>query len=241
MVLPISQHPTQPNGVIVVDLDTDPTDLIELDSGEIRDRVFVSRADLPEDVARIPLKTVHVNRSPALAPMSTLAGVDKARIGLDVERCLRHRERLLHTELLAQKVREVFANVVAYPKSEAEFDLYAGLPGNADLERAAQVRRAGPEQLRALGSEFNDLRYRELLFRYRARHYPDSLDVQEHQRWRDWKRNRLIENPEPPERGATALLGRVHTLRRERADDGAALRLLDQVESWIRNVQEDLQ
>ena len=241
MVMPISQHPTQPNGVIVVDLDADPTDLIELDSSEIRDRVFVARADLPEDIARIPLKAVLVNKSPALAPMSTLTGVDTARIGLDVERCLRHRERLLHTELLAQKVREVFTTTTGYPKSEAEFDLYAGLPGNADLERAAQVRRARPEQLRGLSSEFSDPRYRELLFRYRARHYPDTLDAHEQQQWRDWKRDRLIDHPEPPGRGAAALLERVRVLRPERADDGAALRLLDQVERWIRDVQEDLQ
>jgi exodeoxyribonuclease I len=240
VVMPITQHPTQPNGVIVVDLDADPSDLIALDSADIRDRVFVARADLPEDVLRIPLKTVHVNKSPALAPMSTLTGTDTARIGLDVERCLAHRERLLGSEMLAQKVREVFSEVAAYPKSEAEADLYGGLPGNADIQRAAQVRRARPEQLRAMTADFADARYREMLFRYRARHYPDTLDAQESDSWRRWKRQHLIDHAEPAERSAGALLDRVQVLRRERSEDGRSLRLLDEVEAWIRDVQEDL-
>jgi exodeoxyribonuclease I len=241
MVMPITQHPTQPNGVIVVDLDADPSDLIELDASDIRDRVFVARADLPEDIRRIPLKTVHVNKSPALAPIATLGGVDLARIGLDVERCLIHRERLLSVQLLAQKVREVFSDQAAYPKADAESDLYSGLPGNHDLDLATKVRRARPEQLKGFSDRFADARYRELLFRYRARHYPGTLDNDEQQQWHDWKRQRMIDHPEPPERGADFLLGRIASLRRERAEDGSALRVLDQVESWIREVKEDLQ
>lgn len=241
VVMPITQHPTQPNGVIVVDLDADPSDLIHLDSGDIRDRVFVARADLPEDVQRIALKTVHVNKSPALAPMSTLHGVDVKRIGLDVDRCLQHRERLLQTPLLAQKVREVFSEVAAYPKSQAEADLYSGLPGNADLERAARVRRARPDQLAALAAEFVDPRYRELLFRYRARHFPQTLDAVETDDWRSWRRRQLLEDTDSPERSIPALLARVEALRRQRTDDGPALSMLDQVESWLHQLREDLQ
>ncbi len=241
MVMPITQHPTQPNGVIVVDLDADPSDLIALDSSDIRDRVFIARADLPEDIVRIPLKTVHVNKSPALAPMTTLTGVDCARIGLDVDRCLSHREQLLKTPLLAQKVREVFSASAAYPKTEAEVDLYSGLPSNADLELAARVRRARPEQLRGLTNDFADQRYRELLFRYRARHYPDTLDELEQQQWRDWKRHQLIDHAEPPARAAAALLERLRQLRSEQSAGTPALAILDQVENWIRTVQQDLQ
>jgi exodeoxyribonuclease-1 len=66
MVAPLAVHPLQPNKVIVYDLDTDPAALLELDAEDIADRVFVSRADLPEGVERIPLKAVSANRSPSI-------------------------------------------------------------------------------------------------------------------------------------------------------------------------------
>ena len=86
IVAPLAMHPTNANGVIVYDLDVDPAPLLELDADDIAERVFVARNDLPEDIPRIPLKLVHANRSPALAPLSVLKGVDSARIALDVER-----------------------------------------------------------------------------------------------------------------------------------------------------------
>ncbi len=109
MVVPLAQHPTQPNKIIVYDLDADPTPLLTLDADEIADRVFTPRADLPEGVERIPLKAVSVNRAPALAPLSVLAGVDTARIGLDRERCLAHLELLRKAADLPDKLRQVFA------------------------------------------------------------------------------------------------------------------------------------
>src|ERR1043165_5440714 len=78
IVAPIAAHPDQPNGVIVVDLDADPTPLAELDADDIAARVFTPRDALPEGIERIPLKVVHANKSPALAPLSVLQGVDHA-------------------------------------------------------------------------------------------------------------------------------------------------------------------
>ena len=46
------------------------------------------------------------------------------------------------------------------------------------------VRAADPGALRALGGRFDDPRLDEMLFRYRARNYPDSLDADERTRWR---------------------------------------------------------
>ncbi len=240
VVMPISQHPSQPNGVIVVDLDADPEQLIALDSSDIRDRVFVARADLPEGIDRIPLKIIHVNKSPALAPMSALAGVDCDRIGLDVDRCLRHRERLLQVPLLAQKVREVFSEQGVFPVQHAEADLYRGLPSNADLALAAKVRATPPTQLRQLTDGFVDPRYRELLFRYRARHYPDTLDASEQTEWLDWRRQRLLHRPEPIESGIDAQLERIDELRRSHVSEPDRIGILDQVEAWIRSLREDL-
>ena len=61
IVVPICQHPTNNNGVIVYDLSVDPEPLLTLTVEEIKTRIFTASAELPEGVARIPLKTVHLN------------------------------------------------------------------------------------------------------------------------------------------------------------------------------------
>ena len=43
-----------------------------------------------------------------------------------------------------------------------------------------------PDELRLADISFTDKRMQELLFRYRARNFPDSLLAEEQKRWRDW-------------------------------------------------------
>ncbi|PIV33063.1 MAG: exodeoxyribonuclease I, partial [Lysobacterales bacterium CG02_land_8_20_14_3_00_62_12] len=90
-------------------------------------------------------------------------------------------------------------------------------------------------------AQFVDPRYRELLFRYRARHHADTLTGEEQSRWRQWRRRRLIDDPDLPERGLIAVLERLAALRSACASDGHALTTLDQVEAWCRAAMADLQ
>lgn len=192
VVMPLAALPDQPNAVVVYDLDADPADLLALDVDAIRERVFVSRDALPEDVARIPLKVVRANRSPALAPLATLAGVDRARIGLDVDRALAHAERLARDPDVALKVQRVFERAPDERATEdPELALYAGtFLSDADRALLPHVRRATPAEL-ARGFPFRDARYAELLFRYRARWFPDTLDAAERERWQRFRTRRL--------------------------------------------------
>ncbi|MDQ6647479.1 MAG: exodeoxyribonuclease I, partial [Pseudomonadota bacterium] len=96
VIAPLAQHPTRSGEIIAYDLDTDPTQWLALEEDEIADRIFTARADLPEGVARIPLRTVRVNHAPALAPLSVLQGVDLQRLQLNLDRCVAHRD-VLHT------------------------------------------------------------------------------------------------------------------------------------------------
>lgn len=191
LVVPLAVHATQPNAVIVYDLDADPAPLLELDAEEIADRVFSARADLPEDVERIPLKLVHANRSPALAPLSALAGVDLARIGLDTQRCMAHLERLRDQPGLAAKLQQVFARSYGDATPDAELALYCGFLNDADKRLLREVRATPPEQLSARAFTFRDARLTELFWRYRARNWPQHLSLDEAARWQAFCRQRL--------------------------------------------------
>ena len=60
-----------------------------------------------------------------------------------------------------------------------------------DRRLCEQVRVAEPEQLARQQWPFDDERLPELLFRYRARNFPETLSSEEQQRWRVFCQQRL--------------------------------------------------
>lgn len=240
LVAPLAAHPSLPNAVIVVDLDTDPADLIELDADDIADRVFVSKADLPDDVARIPLKAIHANRSPAIAPMATLKGVDHQRLGLDVGRCLANLERLRAADGLAEKVRSVFGNRPPFESTtDPELSLYAGFLPDGDRRLLQAVRACPPEQLAQREWRFSDPRYAELLFRYRARNWPETLSHDESERWQAHRRKRLTTSSALTTLTLDEYFARLQELSVDPIAAGK-LELIDQMEAWGHGVQATL-
>jgi exodeoxyribonuclease-1 len=237
IVMPLAPLPDQGNAIVVYDLDVDPTDLVALDVEAIRERVFVGRADLPDGVERIPLKLVRANHCPALAPLTTLAGVDRGRIGLDADRALAHAAMLHEVPGLAEKVQRVFARERADgATSDPELSLYGGsFLGDADRALLPRVRQATPAEL-AQGFPFRDARYAELLFRYRARNFPESLGEDERARWQRFRTRRLTR-----EDGLASLtLARYREIIASRRVEASAREntLLDALEAWGHTIAE---
>lgn len=240
MIVPLAMHPTRRTEVIVANLDADPDDLIRLDAEAIADRLFTPAADLPEGVQRIGLRTVHVNRSPALAPLSVLKHTDTARIGLDVQQCLDHAERLRQADGLAAKACEVYAAATDLPPAaDPELALYGGFLPDADKPLLERVRATPPEQL---GDDvpFRDLRYPELLFRYRARNWPHTLDAAEIRRWEDFRRGRLTRDTALTTLTLETFFATIAAMRHTPGRPGHELALLDQIEVWGRGLQAGL-
>jgi len=191
IMAPIAPHPVNNNCVLCYDLSHDVDELLELDVDDLRDRVFASDDELPEGLTRLPLKGVHLNKSPMLSPLSALRPADAARWNLDIAACLANRDRLYaERDRLREKVRAVFAQTPGEDR-DPELALYGGFLPDADKPRLARARDAGPDTIARLHGSFSDPRYDELLFRYRARHYPDTLDDDETERWRDFANRKL--------------------------------------------------
>jgi exodeoxyribonuclease-1 len=193
LVLPIGPSPDSDQGVIVVDLMADPAILIDNDADELRDRLFTPRADLPDDMERPAVKSVYANRCPMLAPASVLHGADLARIGLDPDRCEDNRQRLLACPGLADKLARVLQRSDTTTAAEdVELGLYrGGFPSPAERGRLERARRADPTQLAGMEFGFEQARHDELLFRRRARNWPDTLTDTEQQRWHRFVAERL--------------------------------------------------
>jgi exodeoxyribonuclease-1 len=241
LVVPLATHPARSGEIIVYDLSTDPAEWLALDEDDIADRIFTARADLPEGIERIPLRTIRANHAPALAPLSVLQGVDTARLQLDVDRCLAHRDVLHAVGGLAEKLCRVFQRASTLPPPEdPELALYGGgfLP-DADKRLLAQVRATPPEQLAERAFPFRDARYPELLFRYRARNWPDTLDADERERWRQFCHDRLTRHTALTALTLDDYFARLAELRADPAAQGK-LALIDQLQAWGEQLALDL-
>jgi exodeoxyribonuclease-1 len=192
LVMPLMKHPTNSNGVMVFDLMQDPAALISLSADAIHQRVFTASKDLDVAIERVALKTVHLNKSPMLAPVSLLNAEVEARISLDRALCERHWQQLLpELAQVQQKLVDVFSQPYEPSVRDAEFLIYDGFIGDADKRTQQMVRRVGATELATQTFVFADARLPELLFRYRARNFPASLSEQEQAQWREFRQQRL--------------------------------------------------
>ncbi|MFJ3372788.1 exodeoxyribonuclease I [Pseudomonas sp. NPDC086251] len=199
VVLPLAWHPRNKNALIVCDLHLDPQGLLDLDADTLRQRLYTRRDDLAEGELPVPLKLIHINKCPVVAPLSVLRPEDQQRLGLDMalyqERALRLSDA---QKVWRDKVLAIYASEDFSSSQDPEQQLYAGFIGDRDRRLCEQVRAADPAQLAQEQWPFDDERLPELLFRYRARNFPDTLSFEEQERWRIFCQQRLSD----PEWGA---------------------------------------
>ncbi|PVZ69501.1 exodeoxyribonuclease I [Pelagibaculum spongiae] len=198
LTAPIAKHPENPNGMVLFDLTSDPQLLFDLPAEEIARRLYTPAAELSENEPRVPLKTVHLNRSPVLLPAKMLDQTAAERLNIDRQLCQQHWQKL--TELLAGNQQALWdkLKIVFSHKSDKQLDpeqqLYSGGFFNTmDKRLIDQVHRLSPESLRDTPPGFQDARLPEMLFRYRARNWPETLTEEEQLRWQAWCRGQLLE------------------------------------------------
>lgn len=183
-IVPMAWHPTNNNAVITVNLAMDPTPLIELDAKTLHQRLYTKRDDLAPDEQPVPLKLVHINKCPVLAPAKTLTAENAERIGIDRKQCLDNLARLKSHPEIREKLIAIYNIEREYPQdNNVDTQLYSGFFSPADKATIDIIRETAPEKLGSLDLSVKDSRIEPLLFRYRARHFPWTLSETEQQKW----------------------------------------------------------
>lgn len=230
LVMPLCRHPANNNGIIVYDLRVDPRQWLDLSATEIRHRLFTPARELTEDEARIPLKTIQVNRCPIVAPPSVLEEEVAQAIGIDMEKCREHWQLLDQHRELQNLLHEVWREEPREAEQDPDFMIYSGgFLSDADKSLMQTVRGTPPADLGRLDLPFRDRRLPELLFRYRARNYPETLNAEERERWQQFRIGRLTD--------VEARARYQHELdeARERGD-GQQQALIDAVEHYVESL-----
>ncbi len=192
IVIPVAIEQRNKNAIIVYELHHDPQALLKMDTEQIRHFTFTAQDDLAEGEQRLPLKTIHINKCPVVVPLNTLTPEVMQRCQIDLSLCKNNLQTLLSDQSLSERIQSAFQTDYSNTIDDPDLQLYSGgFFSPADQERMQQIRQSSVDELNSLQFNFDDPRLHEMLFRYRCRNYPDTLLLNELQRWNEYRISRM--------------------------------------------------
>lgn len=235
LVWPLAEHPGNKNEVLVWDLAHDPQELAGLAADEVRQRLFTRADELPDGVGRLPIKSIHINKSPfVVADLRVLAPQRAAELGLDLDQALRHAEAAAQLPDLSALWASVYRrDELATP--DVDEALYGGFVSNGDRGKLERLRKLPARELATTRLEFDDARLAKLVQRYRARNFPETLAAQEARAWGAWCR-RKVETGQPYGLSLEACMARIDAL--EDSADERAQAILDALRDYAMQLAE---
>ena len=234
VIMPLCKHPTNNNGVIVYDLRVDPKQWVDLSVEEIKARIYTRSDKLLEGVERVPLTTIHINKCPMITSMSVLTAEKAEKFSVDMAACKVHWEILNSNTKVLQKIADMFQEDYLGADADPDFMIYSGgFFGENDKSLMKTIRGTKPADLGRLDMPFRDKRRKELLFRFRARNYPETLSKEDGHRWDEFRLSRVLD--ETAQKGFQSAMAEA----KERiAEDGDNLghAVLAELQSWVDGI-----
>lgn len=236
-VMPIAQHPSNPNAYIVVDLSKPITPLLDADADTLRQWLYASNEDIPEGQTRPGLKLIHVNRSPFITTAKAMTQDNAERLGLDRDQCLANYQALCNVPDLARKLVEIYNEQRDDVEEDIDHALYSGgFMSDEERRWCNQVLSTAPESLSGLADKTQNAKLRSQLFRYRARNYPQTLTYEEAQKWQRHRQERLSDPSSPTSITLEPYLVQLETLLDEYRDDAVKTRILKDLFDYAKNL-----
>ena len=236
LAMPLITEPGNNNSILVYDLRHDPESFLDQDVAGLSERLFTRNEDLLEGVTRLPVKSIKINKCPALAPSNTLTGAAIERLDIDLDACHRHYEALIANPDFFQRVATAYTSRKFESANDVDLALYDGFFSNNDYPLMDRIRNATPQELAESNFDFHDSRLPKLLFRYRARNWPETLTAAETLHWEQLRHQRLTEEDGGGSITATEFSNQVSQLRNQYENRDSALEILDAVDAWAKKL-----
>ena len=202
LVKSLGMMPGRSGQVLMWDLMQDPSELFGLSAQEVRSRLFVKDEELPEGKTRLPIFLCKINQAPFIVNHWGVLSEQRAQeFGIDKAAALQNDALLLpHLNQLMGLWAEAFEEDEKSSENTPDVDagLYSGgFASFNDKKLISAVNRLSPETLAewVQGGRFafEDGRYEELLLRFRARNWPQTLTQEEKSRWHALREERLMQ------------------------------------------------
>ncbi len=238
LMAPLGPDPAYTKRQIAFDLAVDPLDLAEMLPKELETRLF------GRDQGIRPVHAINTNGSPFVVERDYLTGrttgaLDE-RAGLDAARMWERERELRQDRALCRRLVDAWTAHQESRRSEAtdvDEALYEAFVPDWDRRRLEDLHERDPTFADSSRHSFQDSRLPEVIFRYRARNYFESLTAAEKERWLAHCRQRHLT---PDENGQTALDCFFGEIRKGRESDPEKNELWDDLESYGRVVKKQL-
>lgn len=136
----------------------------------------------------LPIKEIQNNRCPAIATINTLDKESQKRLDISLKKIHQNIQKLEQNRGIIDQIIEIWRSRPEFPPAtDVEDQLYDGFTSDADKYKVKSVRESDSNQLADFNPDFTDERLDELLFRYKAREFPESLSEAEQKKWQDFK------------------------------------------------------
>ncbi len=226
VAFPLAPGP-KPNSVLVYDLRFDPTEFLKATPQALASTLFADR-EIRKQEGFVPLavKELTYNKCPAVAPLGVLDDASQKRLDLSLETIEKHVKLLATNPAFGEAVRTAVEMREPYePSTDVESQLYDGFMPDADKPKCAAVRSADSHSLADFHPNFVDERLSELLLRYKARWFADSLAEDERKAWELYRATKL----------AAALPGYLETLSKI-AETAQDTYVLEELQLWAESI-----
>jgi exodeoxyribonuclease-1 len=181
----------KPGSVIVYDLRHNPEDWEAMQLAELKDVRFANYEQRQmEGFVPLPVKELAYNKCPAIAPMGVLDVAAQTNLKIDLKLIQQNLAKLKRSGLPG-KIREVFDGNGFAKQTDVDAQLYDGFVNDRDKAKMSAVRAATPDDLADFKPDFADERLGELLVRYKARNFPQSLTESELVQWDQYRSERI--------------------------------------------------
>ncbi|MCH8552484.1 MAG: exodeoxyribonuclease I [Natronospirillum sp.] len=182
LLMPLGFHPTNRNEIICFDLQHDPALLNDLTAEEIRRRLFTPTDELGAG-ERLPVKSVHANKAPMVAPLSLFTEDAAARLGLDRAAMLRNAQTVPNLQTVWPHLQEALQR--EEQTLDAEQALYQGFIADRDRDHLQQLHGTPSADWGQL-AEPSEPRLRTLWRRFIIRHGNSPVPESWQQEWQQY-------------------------------------------------------
>lgn len=223
IVVVVGRQPENPNALIIFDLRFSPETFMVAD----------------DSIAGVvgPFSLLHVNRSPALAPLTVLRPQDETRLGLDLALHMKHLSELKQCNYRKAPGYLLLSQPFAPGNREdPDLGLYGGFASDQDRQRLERFRTPEGAEFLMMPDRFDDLRYREVCRRYKARNFSEYLTPEEAEEWERFCRDRWINKTDGAAMNLEEFAEKVASLRMLHGADEKKRVVLDETERYVRDL-----
>ncbi len=232
VVVKVGEHPDT-NCLLVYDLRHDPSPWLEKNARQLADS-WRYIPDRSEDNPPLPVKTMRLNRCPALAPLGVIKDLQtQKRLDLNLEMIARNAALLMANQAFAVNLRQAVEILNSeqqqrYQTSSRPVDtrLYDGFYDIKDKLSLNELHKhESAAKIRKMRDLFNDPRLKKLISLYLARNYYTDLTDEERESWDEFVNRKLFKGGEYSR--LASYFNKIAQLGRERTDKRSQLLLED--------------